>query len=320
MIDKRKNLILILLKVTISVLILVVIFVKVDFQKIIDKLQSFPFIWTLASIFLIMISITIASLRWFFIIRNSDHHMSFFELLRYNFIGHMFGNILPFSSVSGDAVRGGLVYLAGLSKSQAIKSILIDRLLGLMVLFFLTIVGLPFVDNIFQNKIDIGIYVLFISTATISMLYLIKIFVRHKKYRHIRLISFVCETVEELKEILRISGFFVQIVTISVTAQISAFIALWCIFQGIGSPLPLITLIVIVTPALILASLPISIGGWGVREGAFVATFALISIDPAVAMLASILYGIFNLVASTLGGLAALYIGKKKIFLEKKFL
>jgi len=318
MFDKRKNLIPILLKVTISVLILVVIFAKVDFQNIIDKVQSFPLIWTLSSILLIIMSITIASLRWFFIIQNSDQHISFFELLRYNFIGQMFGNILPFSSISGDAIRGGLVYFAGLSKSQAIKSILIDRLLGLMIIIFLTIIGFPFFDNIFRYKIDIGIYVLFVSTATIIMFYLIKILLRHKKFRHIRLISFLYETAEELKAILNNSVFFFQIVTISVIAQICAFMSLWCIFQGIGSPLPLITLIVMVTPALILASLPISISGWGVREGAFVATFALISMDPAVAVIASILYGIFNLIASTIGGLAALYIGKKKISLQKK--
>ena len=313
----QKSFIPILWKVITSILILVIISFIVDTQEIINKLKSFPLIWMLTSIFLIIISITTAALRWFLIIQNSCNHISFVDLVRYNFIGHMFSNFLPLSSFSTDAVRGVLVYNAGLSKSHAVKSILIDRSLGLIILFFLTIIGIPFIDNIFVDRIDIGFYVLFIFFVSIGILFLIKIFVRHKKYRHIRLISFLCEIAEEILEIFRFSIFFFKIVAISIIAQITAFVALWGIFQGIGSPLSLITLIVIVTPAFILAGLPISFGGWGIREGAFVATFAMISVNPEVALLASILYGILNLIATTVGGLIALFIGKKISFGKK---
>ena len=50
---------------------------------------------------------------------------------------------------------------------------------------------------------------------------------------------------------------------------------------------------------------------------AFVATFAMISVNPEVALLASILYGILNLIATTVGGLIALFIGKKISFGKK---
>lgn len=63
-----------------------------------------------------------------------------------------------------------------------------------------------------------------------------------------------------------------------------------------------------VMPAIaFIASLPISVGGWGVREGAMVAGLAPFSVAPESAMALSISYGLASLlVALTMGGLLVL--------------
>jgi hypothetical protein len=58
-----------------------------------------------------------------------------------------------------------------------------------------------------------------------------------------------------------------------------------------------------VLPAVILASaLPISIAGWGVREGAMVVGLGLLAIDGSDAALVSIFFGLLLLGFGLLGG------------------
>jgi len=52
-----------------------------------------------------------------------------------------------------------------------------------------------------------------------------------------------------------------------------------------------------------LSLLPISVGGWGVREGSLIAAFALVGVPPEVALAASITFGIILLASSLPGGI-----------------
>ena len=55
--------------------------------------------------------------------------------------------------------------------------------------------------------------------------------------------------------------------------------------------------------AIVAAALPVSLGGWGVREGAMVAGFALLGFDADAALLVSLLIGLSIAVLSLPGGL-----------------
>jgi uncharacterized membrane protein YbhN (UPF0104 family) len=57
-----------------------------------------------------------------------------------------------------------------------------------------------------------------------------------------------------------------------------------------------------VPPALLVSALPISFGGWGVREGALVAAFSLVHADPAAVAATSVMFG---LTTPLVGGIAA---------------
>jgi len=52
---------------------------------------------------------------------------------------------------------------------------------------------------------------------------------------------------------------------------------------------------------------PISVGGWGVREGAMVTALGLVNIAPSVALAVSIQFGLIMLVVGLPGGVLALF-------------
>jgi uncharacterized membrane protein YbhN (UPF0104 family) len=57
-------------------------------------------------------------------------------------------------------------------------------------------------------------------------------------------------------------------------------------------------------PLISLAQLiPVSIAGWGVREGAVVSLFALMGLDPSISLVVSLLWGRSIVLAAVLSGL-----------------
>jgi uncharacterized membrane protein YbhN (UPF0104 family) len=59
--------------------------------------------------------------------------------------------------------------------------------------------------------------------------------------------------------------------------------------------------VVAAAPTFILASLPISVGGWGTREAAAVAAFAAVGVPAPAAVAMALLYGLAALVQAVAG-------------------
>jgi uncharacterized membrane protein YbhN (UPF0104 family) len=77
---------------------------------------------------------------------------------------------------------------------------------------------------------------------------------------------------------------------------------IYIIGSAIGADLRALDCLVLVPPVLLVSALPISLGGWGVREGALVAAFSLVHADPAAVAATSVMFG---LTTPLVGGIAA---------------
>ena len=73
------------------------------------------------------------------------------------------------------------------------------------------------------------------------------------------------------------------------------------------SPLDAFTL---VPSALLIAMVPISLAGWGVREVVFIQAFSLAGVAPSHALALSLLYGFVGLVTGLFGG--AVWLAEQK--------
>jgi uncharacterized membrane protein YbhN (UPF0104 family) len=54
-------------------------------------------------------------------------------------------------------------------------------------------------------------------------------------------------------------------------------------------------------------TIPISIGGWGVREGAMVTALSLLDVQPSIALAISIQFGLIMMVVGLPGGAVMLF-------------
>jgi uncharacterized membrane protein YbhN (UPF0104 family) len=77
-----------------------------------------------------------------------------------------------------------------------------------------------------------------------------------------------------------------------------------------GLHYPLQVYLALVPPAVLLTILPVSLAGWGLREGAMVGLFLLVGADRSMVLTFSIVYGLVNLVASLPG--LVVYLGQRQ--------
>ena len=72
--------------------------------------------------------------------------------------------------------------------------------------------------------------------------------------------------------------------------------------RSVGVNVGLVQFVILMPPVILATVLPISIGGWGMRETAMVFTLSLVGVEPERAFLVSILMGVLSIVMSLPGG------------------
>jgi hypothetical protein len=74
-------------------------------------------------------------------------------------------------------------------------------------------------------------------------------------------------------------------------------VAVWAVGLGYSAGLDLATVFTCAPVVFLIAMIPISVAGWGLREGAFVLVFGLLGVPAAVCLTVSVTLGIAVLIA-----------------------
>ena len=86
----------------------------------------------------------------------------------------------------------------------------------------------------------------------------------------------------------------------SLMVQLMTVCAVICAARAFGISLPIWLIAVTTAPILLLASLPVSFGGWGTREAAAVAAWSCFGAAPPLAVAAAATYGAYALLQAPL--------------------
>jgi uncharacterized membrane protein YbhN (UPF0104 family) len=95
----------------------------------------------------------------------------------------------------------------------------------------------------------------------------------------------------------------------SLFIHLMALLSIYFIGSGVGLEFDLLTYMVVVPPVILLTIVPISLAGWGVREGGMIGLFTLLGADLTLVMSMSIIYGLI-LIITSLPGLVVYLTGK----------
>jgi uncharacterized membrane protein YbhN (UPF0104 family) len=99
---------------------------------------------------------------------------------------------------------------------------------------------------------------------------------------------------------------------LSLLIQSLAILALYVLARGMGLALSPAACFMAMPVILLVALLPISVNGWGVREGAMMAVLAGFGIGRTEAATLSVIFGLFQLALGLAGGLFVLFPGRRR--------
>jgi uncharacterized membrane protein YbhN (UPF0104 family) len=90
---------------------------------------------------------------------------------------------------------------------------------------------------------------------------------------------------------------------LAIATQLLNVLVFWMLGQSLGLPITLQQWFIVAPTVLLVSMLPISIGGWGVRESAMVVALHGFGISAGDALLPSVLFGLCAVAATLPGGI-----------------
>ena len=224
------------------------------------------------------------------------------------FIAAMFNVFLP-SVLGGDAVRLFLLKGEGLAKRNGGMFIFIERLIGLFCLLFIAFVSSFFIS--IPSFIQLGI-VAGISAYAI-LLFLIFFSKTQPNFIKKAKLEDTIATFNKLKQ-KKLSLLF--IFGLSVIIQFLAVYISYTVSQAFGIQIGLLPFLVFVPLIWLFTILPISLGGIGLREMAFLYFFSYVGLASENALIISLGTYLTFLTSGIIGAGIFFY---EKIFLQVKY-
>lgn len=216
------------------------------------------------------------------------------------FLGNLCSQFL-ISFIGGDTMRVLSLNKAGVSYGSAMRAIFLDRVVGFVSLQALFIIGLPF---LLPLLVEPTIYYTIIILAISSSVMIVGFF-------GMGLLPFNFTNKKIVIKILDISSmsrflYFskkltLQIVILSFLMHVCTFVAIYFLTHMFGSVITIIQSFWIGAPVILLSMLPISIGGWGVRESSMIIGLGLVGVPADTALLVSIIIGLSFVIGSLPG-------------------
>jgi len=277
LVNLNKKLLKIAIKIILTFIALYFVFSKIELKEV-QKIITHANIWyLLLALLFFNLSKILSSLRLNIYFSHIGVKISEIYALKLYYIGMFYNLFLP-GGVGGDGYK---IYL--LKKSHNIKvstlitATLLDRLSGLIPLLFFA--GLLFISSDFYHKYIWLDWIAIIGTTTIfPIFYLINLWF-FKGYIEI----------------------FFQTTLVGSGVQLLQLISAFFIVYAIGYNSDMLIFLTLFLISSVMAVLPISIGGVGVRELTFLYGLTLLEIDADGGVAFSLLFFLISALSSLLG-------------------
>jgi hypothetical protein len=283
-------------RVVVTLVIFVLIFRGIDFHQVVRVAAGARPDLLAAATLLMFLGTSLAAYRWSIIMSNLGLERSAAAYWKIYLKGMFFNQGLP-TSVGGDAVR--VLEAAGrrYSKLEALYGVMLDRIAGVAALLTLNLLAYAAAPEMLPEWVRyvvvglaVGLVAGFVAGFTLRHAAWLDSWPRLSALR--TLSEMFCQAFSRRR---------VTLVVSSLVVHVFATLCAWAIGQSLGMPFGMLTYFVLVPPAMLFTVIPISLAGWGLREGAMVALFSFVGADKERVLAMSILYGLVLIVISLIG-------------------
>lgn len=299
-------------KAGLSFLLLYFALRTVDWGSVGTRLGQANGYWLSAIVGILLVQVFVAAVRWREIVDRCGATVSLGDAARFSLIGSFFNQTLP-STVGGDAARIILLGRQIGGWRAATYSVLIDRVAGVTALALLVVVCLPWSLVLVRQPIgqlalvlvgfgSIGACAVFLAIGRLKWTWL-------ERWWSLRHLVEASKAGGNIAGSLRSGG---AVLGLSIAIHLMSVAAAWAAAKALAAPISFGDTLFLVPPVILIATIPISIAGWGVRENALIVAFAYAGLPEADGLMISILFGAGLFVVGAIGGLLWILPGKER--------
>ncbi len=299
-----RNQLLVILKIAVSGGLIWFLLSSIDIGAAKDRILDADPVMILCAGLVLFVQMGVGGARWWAVMRAIETPLPWLELTKLFWIGGFFSQALP-SSVGGDPIRIYMAYKDGLPLSKAINGVMLERVVTIIGLTLLVIAVQPwFVPKLNEETQMLTLTVLAmlgIGTifGVIVLLYLDRLPEALSKFRIVRGMNALAADSRLL--FLRPKGVMLASI-FGVLTHVNISLCVFFLAMSIDVDVTWLDCMVLMPLVILVTTLPISIAGWGVREGAMVTAFALVGVPREGALVLSLMLGILGIVLMIPGG------------------
>lgn len=285
--------------------------VNFDWRAALGRLTGVSPGYAFAAICVGLVLLVNNTLRWRVVMAATGKGLAFSSTFRILVIGVFFNQTLP-SSAGGDPVRMYLAGKAGLDMKDAISGVILERIATLLGLILLVVSSQPFLlARIGDNPLKWFFpgLALALLAGVLVLMYLDRLPGGLERVLLFRALFRLSENTRRLFLAPRYAG---QAIALGVTGNILLALMVFLLARSIELRIGLLDCLVLVPPVILMSTVPVLPGGWGVREFGMIAAFGLIGVAPENALALSILFGFLSILLGLPGGVLWLAGGYKR--------
>ncbi len=292
-----------LLKAAVTALLIYLSVHAVSLEALRERFAALQWDWLGIVLLVLAAQIALQGVRWQQIVLAAGASLSTGASQRISYIAAFFNQTLP-STIGGDAARIWLLareHKAGWK--AAAYSVFVDRAVGVFVLALLVVAFLPWTFRLIGDPVArTGIALIGAAGVTGGLIFaalgagantwLGRLWLT----RHFVAASAVLRALPARPAraaFVAVASILIHLVTVYVA---------WAGARAIGAQLDFIVAMCLMPPVVLLATIPVSIAGWGLRESLMITAFSFAGLDAGNALAISLIMGAANFAVGLCGG------------------
>lgn len=301
-------------RVTVAVGLTAILLWQSDPTAVLDAARAADLRFILLACVLVFVDRALMAYRWLTLLSplTPAQRPPFLVLMRVFFVSTFLGTFLP-AGIGGDAVRAYGLSREGVGGVDAVASVLMDRLLGVLSILFVASAGSVLARGLIDIRLllpalgllgamcVLALAVVFSTRLAVLMGSLIARLPRGQEPAH-RLVA-------AIQRYSAYRGDLLNVLLCSVAVQVLRVLQTYYLGVALGIGLPLAVYFALVPLILLIVLMPVTINGIGTAQAGFVWLFGRAGVGNAPAFALSVLFLAIAVVGNLPGGL--LYVSGK---------
>jgi uncharacterized protein (TIRG00374 family) len=256
-----------------------------------------------AGVLMLLGQLGLCTARWRLLLERGSPRPGFAESYCAFIEGQFFNQVLP-STVGGDAWRVARWRALGVSLRAAAASVFMDRASGAVGAAILAIIASGVLSQQGMEP-SLTLPIFFLGVLVIGGMATF-IFLIRLGSLPIRRLPRLQGLITKLRGLLVLDRRYLVSLVYSVAGHAVCGIAVYATALSLGIDLSFLLIVSVTAAVLLILMIPISLGGWGMREASFITLLAPLGVNSQDALLIGILFGLMTLASALPGGLLVL--------------